>query len=386
MIGRTSKVMRRGVLVVDDKLARPETTGGRAVRELACELGNRELEVVEAVTYPDGEAVVVSDATLDCIFLSWNLGGNDAESHAKAVALLRTIRRRNATIPVFLMADQEVRRTITIEVMQLADESVWMLEDTATLIAGRAVAAIRRYVENLVPPFTKALARYNEVREYSWAAPGHQGGVAFTKSPVGRILFDFYGENLFRTDTGIERGFLGSLLDHSGPVKASEEYVARIFGAHRSYHVLVGTSASNRTIAAAVVGEAELALCDRNCHKSIEQSLILSGGIPVFFTPTRPGTPPPSPTRRPGRSTASSTRRTSCSRATRTAGCSTRAKTGTASRAFPTVTVCSTRSRPGSSAPGWATTGSSSRVASRRPWSAPISPRRASSPRGRPTS
>jgi arginine decarboxylase len=186
-----------------------------------------------------------------------------------------------------LLADQVTKGSIGVEVMQLADEFVWILEDTAPLIVGRAVAAMRRYLDNLIPPFTRALVRYNEVREYSWAAPGHQGGIAFTKSPVGRLLFDFYGENLFRTDTGIERGALGSLLDHSGPIRESEEYAARIFGAHRSYHVLVGTSASNRTIIGAVVGENEFALCDRNCHKSIEQSLILSGGIPVFFTPTR---------------------------------------------------------------------------------------------------
>ena len=65
--------------------------------------------------------------------------------------------------------------------------------------------------------------------------PGHQGGIAFTKIPAGRAFFDFYGENLFRTDMGIERGQLGSLLDHTGPVLHSERYAARVFGAHRSY-------------------------------------------------------------------------------------------------------------------------------------------------------
>ena len=120
-------------------------------------------------------------------FLNWCLGKNDGPSHEQAVGVLRTIRRRNATIPVFLLGDQVSRNSLTIEVMQLADETVYLLEDTAPLIAGRAVAAIRRYLENLVPPFTRALVRYNEVREYSWAAPGHQGGVAFTKSPVMRV-------------------------------------------------------------------------------------------------------------------------------------------------------------------------------------------------------
>jgi arginine decarboxylase len=37
----------------------------------------------------------------------------------------------------------------------------------------------------------------------------------------------------------------------------------------------------------ACVGDGEIALCDRNCHKSIEQGLVLTGGIPVFLRPTR---------------------------------------------------------------------------------------------------
>ena len=167
------------------------------------------------------------------------------------------------------------------------DEFIWILNDTAPFIGGRVQAAIERYIQALLPPFTAALARYDREREYSWAAPGHQGGVAFLKSPIGRAFFDFYGENLFRTDMGIERGALGSLLGHRGPIGESERYIARVFGAERSYSVLNGTSASNRSIMSACVGDDEIALCDRNCHKSIEQGLAITGGIPVFLSPTR---------------------------------------------------------------------------------------------------
>src|SRR5213592_581767 len=86
---------------------------------------------------------------------------------------------------------------------------------------------------------------------------------------------------------GIERAALGSLLGHLGPIGASERYAARVFGAHRSYSVLNGTSGSNRTIMTACVGDNEIALCDRNCHKSIEQGLALTGAIPVFLQAKR---------------------------------------------------------------------------------------------------
>ncbi len=287
MIVGTARPLTRRVLIVDDELAVATTAGGRAVRTLAAELRGRGIEVVEALSFEDGLANVVSDAALHCLFINWTLGKDDQRTHATATDLLRTVRERNAKIPIFLMADRRVAGTVTIEIATLADEFVWILEDTAAFIGGRASAAIERYIQGLLPPFAAALARYDRDREYSWAAPGHQGGVAFLRSPIGRAFFDYYGENLFRTDMGIERAALGSLLGHLGPIGASERYAARVFGAHRSYSVLNGTSGSNRAIMTACVGDGEIALCDRNCHKSIEQGLAISGGIPVFLRPTR---------------------------------------------------------------------------------------------------
>ena len=44
---------------------------------------------------------------------------------------------------------------------------------------------------------------------------------------------------------------------------------------------------SNRVIFMAAVGSDQIALCDRNCHKSIEHSLVMTGGIPTYFVPLR---------------------------------------------------------------------------------------------------
>src|SRR3954447_10571473 len=287
MIERTSRPLTRRVLIVDDDLAQRTTAGGRAIRGLADELQARRLHVVEAFSREDGLSPADPHSPIHTVFVNWTLGKNDRRSHDEATDLLRAVRSRNAKVPIFLMADRKVAGTITIEVATLADEFVWLLEDTAAFVAGRTQAAVERYLQGLLPPFAAALAGYEREREYSWAAPGHQGGVAFLRSPVGRVFFDFYGENLFRTDMGIERGALGSLLGHTGPVGESERYAAKVFGAHRSYSVLNGTSGSNRAIMSACVGDGEIALCDRNCHKSVEQGLVLTGGIPVFLTPTR---------------------------------------------------------------------------------------------------
>jgi arginine decarboxylase len=287
MLEGTKRELPRRVLMVDDELANVTTAGGRSVRALADELRARGVEVIEAFSCEDGLATVSSDAAIHAVLINWTLGRNDKRSHGQATDLLRAVRRRNASIPIFLLADKKLAGTVTIEVATLSDEFIWVLEDTAAFVAGRVVAALERYIQALLPPFTAALARYDRDREESWAAPGHQGGVAFLKSPIGRVFFDFYGENLFRTDMGIERGSLGSLLGHLGPIGESEKYIARVFGADRSYSVLNGTSASNRAIMSACIGDEEIALCDRNCHKSIEQGLVLTGGIPVFLSPSR---------------------------------------------------------------------------------------------------
>src|SRR6476659_3844516 len=139
----------------------------------------------------------------------------------------------------------------------------------------------------MMPPLAAALMKFTLDFEYSWHTPGHQGGTAFLKSPVGRIFFDYFGENVLRSDLSISVGSLGSLLDHSGPMGAHERYCARVFGAHRSYSVTNGTSMSNRVIFMAAVARDQIALCDRNCHKSIEHSLVMTGGIPQYLIPLR---------------------------------------------------------------------------------------------------
>ena len=171
--------------------------------------------------------------------------------------------------------------------MQQIDEFIWTLEDTASFVSGRVEAAARRYVEQMLPPFAAALGRFARVHEYSWHTPGHTGGTAFLKSPVGRVFYDYFGENLLRSDLSISVGELGSLLDHTGPIGESEKYAARVFGAHRTYCVTNGTSTANRLILTAAVTRDQIALCDRNCHKSIEHGLTLTGAIPTYYVPLR---------------------------------------------------------------------------------------------------
>ena len=286
MIERSIKRIKMRALMVDDELPTP-TAEGHAARALVQELQGRAIDVVEAASAEDGMSVVVSDSAIHALLLDWTLGSNGEHDHEKARALLEFVRSRNDKVPIFLMAERGAASSIPIDVMEMVDEYVWTLEDTAAFVGGRVVAAIRRYLEVMMPPLAAAVMKFSQEYEYSWHTPGHTGGTAFLKSPVGRMFFDYFGENLLRSDLSISVGALGSLLDHSGPMGAHEKYAARVFGAHRTYSVTNGTSMSNRVIFMAAVARDQIALCDRNCHKSIEHSLVMTGGIPTYLVPVR---------------------------------------------------------------------------------------------------
>ena len=233
--------------------------------------------------YAEAASYVSSMASIDCIMIEWSPLDN-----AAICQLLQQLRVRHEKVPAFLLVNtHEEGKCIPAEVMSNVTETFLVLDDTTDFIVGRLQAAVARYEKIIMPPLMAAMMKYAKEKEYSWSAPGHQGGIGFCKTPVGRKFFDFYGENIFRTDMGIERASLGSMLDHTGAFGDSEKYIAEVFGAHRSYSLVVGTSGANRTIMQACCTDNDIAICDRNSHKSIEQGLMLTGVTPVYMTPTR---------------------------------------------------------------------------------------------------
>lgn len=256
------------------------TSVGRAARALVQDLERRGVTVLLAASADDACAVIDSNPALQCVLLNWELPGG-------ALPVLDTLRQRHARLPAFLLASRGDAASIDLQALRQADDFIWLLEDTTDFIGGRIIAAVERYREAVLPPMFKALMKFSRVYEYSWHTPGHTGGTGFLKAPAGRAFFDFFGEELLRSDLSISVGDLGSLLDHSGPIGESERYAARVFGAHRSYHVTNGSSTSNRVILMASVTRDQIALCDRNCHKSAEHAMTMSGAIPTYLMPSR---------------------------------------------------------------------------------------------------
>ena len=284
MASRSSlRLAMRALLVREDFT--DESAAGRAVGHLVDELERREIDVVISTSVDDAVAIVTSDPTIQCLLLDWDLTGGD--DHSAANTVLDAMRGFNADVPIFLLANRSAASSIPIDAMTKADDFIWLLEDTTDFVGGRIRAALERYRATVLPPMFAELVKFARTYEYSWHTPGHTGGTAFLTSPAGRAFFEFFGESLFRSDLSISVGELGSLLDHSGAIGAGERYTARVFGSDRSYYVTNGSSTSNRVILMASVTRDQVALCDRNCHKSVEHAMTLSGAIPCYLMPTR---------------------------------------------------------------------------------------------------
>ena len=105
----------------------------------------------------------------------------------------------------------------------------------------------------------------------------------------GALFFDFYGETLFRTDMGIERGALGSLLDHTGPDRRRASAMPRASSARTAAtHVLnrnVGREPRRSVGAAWATARSRCSTATATSRSS--RAWRSRGGIPVFFRPTR---------------------------------------------------------------------------------------------------
>ncbi|MGQ9659423.1 MAG: Orn/Lys/Arg decarboxylase N-terminal domain-containing protein [Thermochromatium sp.] len=281
------------VVIIDEDF-RSENASGLGIRALAKAIENEGLEVLGVTSYGDLASFAQQQSRASCFILSIDdeeFGSGTPDEVQEALANLREfvheVRLRNEDIPIFLYGETRTSRHIPNDVLKELHGFIHMFEDTPEFIARYVAREARVYLDSLAPPFFRALIHYAADSSYSWHCPGHSGGVAFLKSPVGQMFHQFFGENMLRADVCNAVDELGQLLDHSGPVAASERNAARIFNCDHLFFVTNGTSTSNKIVWHSTVASDDIVVVDRNCHKSILHAIIMTGAIPVFLMPTR---------------------------------------------------------------------------------------------------
>jgi arginine decarboxylase len=262
---------------------------GRGMRQLAAAIEKEGFRVVAGVSYEDARRLVETINVESCWLVSVD-GAEAADGQWKLLEeVLAAKRRRNTRLPIFLFGDERTAEMVPANVLKHANAFMRLFEDSPDFLARTIVRSAQLYLDSLAPPMFKALMDYTLQGSYSWHTPGHGGGVAYRKSPVGQLFYEFFGENTLRSDISVSVGQLGSLLDHTGPIAAGERNAARIFGSDETLFVVGGTSTANKIVWHGTVSRGDLVLCDRNCHKSILHSLVMTGATPIYLVPSRNG-------------------------------------------------------------------------------------------------
>ena len=279
------------VVIIDEDF-RSENTSGLGIRALAKAIEGEGVEVLGATGYKDLSQFAQQQSRASAFILSiddeeFTPGPELDPAVLNLRKFIEEIRFRNADIPIYLYGETRTSRHIPNDILRELHGFIHMFEDTPEFAARRIIRETNTYLDGLAPPFFRALTHYAQDGSYSWHCPGHSGGVAFLKSPVGQMFHQFFGENMLRADVCNAVEELGQLLDHSGPVGASERNAARILNADHCYFVTNGTSTSNKMVWHHTVARDDVVVVDRNCHVSILHAITMTGAIPVFLTPTR---------------------------------------------------------------------------------------------------
>lgn len=280
------KALDYPVVIIDADYDSPRING-ILIRALADEIRANGQRVLSGLTMDDAEAGARTYNAASAVIISIDGTEEGPQQFDRLYNFLDTQLAYRENLPIFLYGERRTVEQVPTKLLSVTHGYIFLYEDTKSFIARQVLRAASEYMENLLPPFFKALITHAAQSNYSWHTPGHGGGVAFTKSSVGRALHQFFGENTLRSDLSVSVPELGSLLDHTGPIKEAEQAAARNFGSDYTFFVTNGTSTANKIVWHSTVARGDVVFVDRNCHKSLLHSMIMTGAVPVYFRPTR---------------------------------------------------------------------------------------------------
>ncbi|WP_281614514.1 Orn/Lys/Arg decarboxylase N-terminal domain-containing protein [Flammeovirga sp. SubArs3] len=251
--------------------------------ELIQQLKKDNITVIPSINIEHIVDLCASQRDISGVLIDINMNASRASILEAVVAL----RKRFPRLNIFILAEKSSAEELPTEILESTNGFYWLDDDTVTFMAGRLSHLIKEYAESNYGPFFKGLVNYVNEYKYAWHTPGHMGGEGFKKSPAGTALYNFFGENTLRSDLSISVPDLGSLLDHSGPIGDSEKFASDTFNSDQTYYILNGTSTVNQVIWRSQVSRDDLALVDRNCHKSLNYAMVITNAKPMYMMPRR---------------------------------------------------------------------------------------------------
>jgi len=199
-------------------------------------------------------------------------------SDVSALQLAQLIKRVRPELDIYIVSNRRVEAMAGNPMADVARRIFYSVEDLLEL----HLAILEGIQDRYETPFFDNLKKYAQRPIGTFHALPIARGKSVFKSDWIRDMGEFYGINLFLAESSATTGGLDSLLEPTGNIKKAQEKAARALGADRVFFVTNGTSTSNKMAVQALLAPGDIAVVDRNCHKSHHYGMVLSGAQPLY--------------------------------------------------------------------------------------------------------
>jgi arginine decarboxylase len=199
-------------------------------------------------------------------------------SDASALRLAHILKRVRPELDLYLVSNRRVEELAGNPDADVARRVFYAVEELLEL----HLAILEGVQERFDTPFFDNLKKYAQRPIGTFHALPIARGKSIFKSDWIRDMGEFYGPTLFLAESSATTGGLDSLLEPTGNIKKAQEMAARAFGADHAFFVTNGTSTSNKMAVQALLAPGDIAIVDRNCHKSHHYGMVLAGAQPLY--------------------------------------------------------------------------------------------------------
>ena len=197
---------------------------------------------------------------------------------ASALRLAEVLKRVRPELDLYLLSNGHVEEIAGSLKANAVRRVFYAVEELLEL----HLAILEGVQERYDTPFFDNLKKYAQRPIGTFHALPIARGKSIFKSDWIRDMGEFYGPTLFLAESSATTGGLDSLLEPTGNIKKAQEMAARAFGADHVFFVTNGTSTSNKMAVQALLAPGDIAIVDRNCHKSHHYGMVLAGAQPLY--------------------------------------------------------------------------------------------------------
>jgi arginine decarboxylase len=199
-------------------------------------------------------------------------------SDVSALNLAHVLKRVRPELDLYMVSNRRVEELAGNPEADVVHRIFYSVEEPLEL----HLAVLEGVQDRFDTPFFDNLKKYAQRPIGTFHALPIARGKSVFRSDWIRDMGEFYGPNLFLAESSATTGGLDSLLEPTGNIKVAQQKAARAFGADHVFFVTNGTSTSNKMAVQALLGPGDIAIVDRNCHKSHHYGMVLSGAQPLY--------------------------------------------------------------------------------------------------------